>query len=64
MSPTEKKSELYKSSTRICGDVTTDAVGNFINTLIVGNLQSEAPSKPYLIYCKPLEATDDSKIQD
>ena len=32
-----------------------DTVGQFITNLIVGKLDSEAASKYYLIYCKPLE---------
>ena len=56
------RNDIGSSPVWISADGTTDAAGRFIANLIVGKMDSEAASKPYLIYCKPLEVTNSSTI--
>ena len=56
------RADIGDSYIWISADETTDTLGRFIANLIVGKLDSEAASKPYLIYCKPLVTTNSSTI--
>ena len=54
--------DIGNSPIWISADETTDASGRFIANVIVGKMDFEDASKPYLIYCKSLEITNSSTI--
>lgn len=56
------RSEVGDSSIWISVDETTDANGRYIANMVIGKLESEKPTRPFLIASKPLEKTNGDTV--